>query len=415
MIDKLRFKFIKITCASVFAVLLVIVSAVNIFNILENNKNADGITQMIAENGGVLKKTVPPHGEFPDERRSPFDRFDNRLQNREELPFSARYFTIYTDSEGNITDCNSDNIASVTDEEARQIGERILSEGRSVGWYKNYRYRLSEHNGGYLLVILEATATKNAVNAVFFITAIVGICAFLIVLLLVWLFSKRAVAPIAEAYDKQKQFITDAGHELKTPLTVISANAEILSLTYGENEWCEGIERQAQSMRNLISQMIQMSKLDENGQSFVFENFSLGDAVYDTAMSFVPVAEKNGLKITVTAEPDLYIQGDEGAIRQVISILTDNAVKYCDAGGFVSVTAERLKNRITVSVKNSYEAVQELDTERIFERFYRGDRSRTASNSYGLGLSISRSVIEKHRASLTAHKGNGCVEMRIQF
>lgn len=418
MIEKLRFRFIKIACLSVLTVLISIIATVNIVHLVQNNRSADDITRIIFENGGVLKKLGPRENQEPPTGphiRTPDSEFDNRFHNREELPFSSRYFSVFFDREMQITGYNIDHIVSVSEDELNTVTSDLLASAKNVGWYKNYRYRLGAYGDGYLLVVLEATATKHSVLAVFSITVAVGAIAFFVVFLLIWLFSQKAVAPIARTYEKQKQFITDASHELKTPLTVISANTEILSLTYGENEWCDGIQRQTESMRALIGQMIQMAKLDEDRQQLVFETFDFSDAVYDTAMAFVPMAEKKGLKMNVNVAAGISMYGDEGAIRQVIAILTDNAVKYCDVDGIISVDTYKEKNHIIVSLKNSFLSSAGPDTEKIFERFYREDRSRTTSHSYGLGLSIAKSIVEKHKGKIWGSQADGIFEMRIRF
>jgi len=217
-----------------------------------------------------------------------------------------------------------------------------------------------------------------------------------------------------EAYDKQKQFITDASHELKTPLTVISANVEILSLSYGQNEWSDGITRQANAMRNLIGQMIQMAKMDENDTVLEIERFNLSDAIYDTAMSFEALAAHRALQLNIEIAPDINILGNEAAVRQVSAILMDNAIKYCDADGEVSAVLSSTGKRggAMLTVTNSFAAIDTLDTEHLFDRFYRGSKARESSNSFGLGLSIAKSIMEQHKGTLDCRKKDG---NQVQF
>jgi len=217
-----------------------------------------------------------------------------------------------------------------------------------------------------------------------------------------------------EAYDKQKQFITDASHELKTPLTVISANAEILALSYGQNEWSDGITRQANTMRNLIGQMIQMAKMDENDTVLEVERFNLSDAIYDTAMSFEALAAHRALRLHIEIAPNISILGNEASVRQVAAILIDNAIKYCDANGEVStvLTSTGKRGGAMLTVTNSFSAINTLDTEHLFDRFYRGSKARESSNSFGLGLSIAKSIMEQHKGTLVCCKRS---ENQIQF
>ena len=192
-------------------------------------------------------------------------------------------------------------------------------------------------------------------------------------------------------------------------MTVISANAEILALSYGQNEWCEGIVRQTDTMRNLIGQMIELAKLDEGNTNLIMEKFNLSDAVYDTVMSFNTLAMQRSLKLLTQITSDIYIKGNEESLRQVVAILMDNAVKYCDEKGEISVRLgfDGKKSGVVLTVENSFEAVDTLDEKLIFERFYRNDKAREKTNSFGLGLSIAKSIIEQHKGSLVCKKSNG--------
>lgn len=419
MIRKLRRKFIQITMTSVFAVLFLIIAAINGVNIYQNNKSTDSITQMLFENDGAFRKdALTPETNLPAadmSRPQPpqkEDNFSDRFHNRKELPFSTRFFTIRLDFSREILSYDLSSIASVNPADLDGFAETILDRGKQVGWVQTYRYRLEETNNGYFIIVMEATMMRSSILSVLAITLTVGLFAFLIVFALVALFSKRAILPISETYDKQRQFITDASHELKTPLTVIAANTEILSLTYGENEWCEGILRQSGHMRSLINQMIQMSKLDEGKQTLVFENFNLSDAVYDTALSFSSVAAARNLTLETDIAPEIFFCGNETALRQVVAILTDNAVKYCDEKGRILVSLKQTsgnfgREKLSLCVRNTFCGAAALNTGKLFERFYRADQAHTAGNSYGLGLSIAKSIVEHHRGKIEAVNVNG--------
>ncbi len=431
MIKKLRWRFILIAMASSFVVLLLITVSVNCVNIYQNLQSADEITEMLLQNDGYFQTEqtefddseppeIPeggfdsPDGEVPSDTPEKRENKDNGrqniLHNMDELPFSTRYFTITLDESGTVTDMDLSSIASVSEDEVSAIAAKILSRSRSVGWYESYRYRVGDTDDGTLIIVMEATSVRGSIFSVLMITLVVSVAALLVVFLLVFFFSKKAIQPISATYEKQKQFITDASHELKTPLTVISANAEILSLTYGENEWCDGITRQSERMRQLIAQMIQMSKLDEEKQHMVMEKFNLSDAVYDTAMSFTGPASKRELQLSVETEPDLSFVGDEAAIRQVVAILVDNAVKYCDQKGSVTVNLTKQKNKgkesLLLQITNSYHDIGALETDRLFDRFYRGDKAHSSSNSYGLGLPIAKSMVEQHNGKIAVKNIN---------
>jgi len=414
MINRLRFRFIRITMVAVLIVLTLIISAINFVNFSQNTQSLDAITQRLVETDVPMPNKPGPMGGqhfdftgFNRGRRFPF-------QNEKELPYSTRFFSIRMDEEKNIVRVNLNQIASVTEDDLEIITADILKKGTDVGWYHNYRFRVSETGSGYLLIGLEATSTRSSMLYVLFVTLAVGVVSFILIFSIIALCSKRAIRPIVEAYDKQKQFITDASHELKTPLTVISANAEILSLSYGQNEWSDGITRQANTMRNLIGQMIQMAKMDENDTVLEIERFNLSDAIYDTAMSFEALAAHRALQLNIEIAPDINILGNEAAVRQVSAILMDNAIKYCDADGEVSAVLSSTGKRggAMLTVTNSFAAIDTLDTEHLFDRFYRGNKARESSNSFGLGLSIAKSIMEQHKGTLDCRKKDG---NQVQF
>lgn len=417
MINKLRAKFIRITMAAVFAVLLLIVVVVNLVNIAENERSADAITQMLLDNGGSFGKNDPADIGKNDHPEQPPD---NRFHNRTELPFSTRYFTVTLDARGEILSADLRSIASVTEEELLDYTTAILAQGKAVGWYKSYRYRVDVSQDRTLLIVLESSSARGNIYTVLSITLFVAVGAFALIFLLVALLSRRAIRPIGESYEKQKQFITDASHELKTPLTVISANAEILSMTYGQNEWCDAIRRQADSMRTLILKMIRMAKLDEEAPAFDMQPFDLSEAVYDTAMSFRSAAQARGLSLTADAPQGIRFCGDEAALRQVVSILVDNAVKYCDEGGSIEVTLARTPRRLgreklILRVKNSFRAVNSLALDRLFDRFYRADASHSEPTGFGLGLPIGKAIVEKHGGTLAAQGEGGAIVFTASF
>lgn len=204
------------------------------------------------------------------------------------------------------------------------------------------------------------------------------------------------------------------GWDSSVEVNVVWANTEILSLSYGENEWCDGIARQTNNMRELIGQMIQMAILDERDIVTETEDFNLSDAVYDTCMSFQSPALRRKLKLTIDVGPSIRYLGNEGSIRQVIAILMDNAIKYCDEEGQISVNlrSSRKRRSAKLTVSNTCSEIDTLDTKHMFDRFYRHNKARESSNSFGLGLSIAKSIMEQHKGNLICCKGT---EKQILF
>ena len=237
-------------------------------------------------------------------------------------------------------------------------------------------------------------------------TVIAGVvllaCAAL-VLTLIFLLSKKAVKPIAESYEKQKQFVTDANHELKTPLTLILANAEIAELELGKNEWLDDIRAEGLRMTELVNRLVALSRMDENGNGINPTEVSLGELVSDTAREFEPLARERGKTLTASIDKECTYLGDEALLYRLIGILMDNAVKYCDNGGEISVTL-RHGRQVWLTVENTYAAVDEIELDRLFDRFYRADKARRFTGGYGVGLSMAKAIVENHKGEITAYR-----------
>lgn len=235
-----------------------------------------------------------------------------------------------------------------------------------------------------------------------FTSAVVSITGLLAVMLLLIFLSGRIVKPFSENYEKQKQFITDAGHELKTPLTIIDADAEVLEMDIGENEWLGDIRMQTKRLAQLTNSLIQLSRMEEQPQVEKIE-FPLSDLVEETVETFHALAKTQNKNLTSRIQPMLSMKGDEKAIRQLVTILLDNAVKYSDDGGKIELTLEKQKNLIRLSVFNTAESVPKESLAHLFDRFYRADQSRNSrTGGYGLGLSIASAVAAAHKGRIQA-------------
>ena len=223
------------------------------------------------------------------------------------------------------------------------------------------------------------------------------------VLILIFLLSKKAVKPIAESYEKQKQFITDANHELKTPLTLILANLDIAEAELGKNEWLDDIRSEGQRLTELVNYLVSLSRMDEEGHTVSFTEVAVGALVSDITAEFEPLAEARGKTLSARIDQTAVCLGDETLLRRLIGILMDNAIKYCDNGGEISVMLQK-QRRTVLTVENTYSAVGETELSRLFDRFYRADKARKFTGGYGIGLSMAKAIVQQHRGEITAYK-----------
>ena len=423
MIPKLRKKFISITAAALFVVILVVVGSINCIFFFQNNRLLSSHLDLLlgeygAEHGvfhgghslppavdsGALAFSPAPNAGFNGRGDADHDfrllpRFENNLRVR------ADGCVVIVDTNGTIKEIRQDAAENYSAEELENIVTKILNSGRTEGWHQYYRFRVVTRQtagGGLETVIglVNASSTLYSIFTMLSVSAVIGILSFLVVLLIIIFASGRAVRPIAESYVKQKQFVTDAGHELKTPLTVISANNELARMIYGNSEWFDSIDKQVGKMNGLVRSLITLAKMDEE-QKPVFSAFNFSDAVLDTAKSFENLIHSKGRVLTLDIAENVTYLGDESRLRQVVSILIDNAVKYCDEKGKIAVRFTADKS-IRLQVTNDYTASEDFDPEKVFERFYRADKARTPDGSYGLGLSIAKSITELHKGGIRA-------------
>lgn len=405
MIKKLRKRFIMVTAMSLLGMILVLMTGINVIYIYRSERSLNHVLNIIIENQGNLsdmdinrKSKIDINNEIP---KSNF--FKEKYGGNREMTFTTRFCVVNLDSDKEIVNIYSDKISAISDYEIEEYTEKILKRGKVSGWINNYKYKIGESNKGYMLVILDGSVTKQSNWSVFTTSIIVSTISYLIVLFIIALFSKKAIKPIAESYEKQKQFITDASHELKTPLTIILANSEILEMMYGKDEWIEGIEKQSDRMRDLVNSLVVLSKMDEENLDFIYNVFNISDAVYDTAMAFEGLCKKNKKELHIDVDSDINIKGDESEIRKLISILLDNAVKYCDENGSINVSLKKEKY-VFINVRNTYKDVSKVELDRLFDRFYRVDKARTRNGSYGLGLAIAKAIIERHKGKIKVKK-----------
>lgn len=270
--------------------------------------------------------------------------------------------------------------------------------------------------GGTSVIFLNSERELHAIRALFWITAAVAGGCLVIVFLLVLLFSRRAIAPYIRNLAMQKQFITNASHELKTPLTTISTSADVLAMEYENDEWVKNIQSQSVRLSRLISDLVTLSRLDEENPFPERAEFSLSDAVWETAEPFTALARSRGRSYSQNIEDGLTMTGDRAAVQQMVSILLDNANKYTPEGGSIFLSARRAGRKNEIAVSNTCEGAESIDVTRLFDRFYRADESHsTRIGGTGIGLSIARATAEAHGGTIEASVSGDTITFRVKI
>ena len=428
MIRTLQKKFVITAMIAVTLLLLVVLGALNIFNAVSNVRQAESLLDELAlrDAGPFFSGSSRPGGSAPGSIQPQVREEEREADSGADLPLNpapynmprqhrgflyeapdenarmaALYFTVTMDPSCRVTQVDTAHIASISDEEAAEMALQLDLDSES-GTCGSFRYKIfSLPDGGFKVVFLDSTMRQTSVLRVALLSLLLGSVSWVLMLLFVMALSRRAIRPIAENMERQRQFVTDAGHELKTPLAVILANLDAMELRSGESKYSRNIRSQALRLSDLVKNLLTLARVDEYSLKDHAELFDLSALCAETFETFREPAEGKEILFQADLDTGLQFRGDRNQIAQLCSILGDNAVKYCPAGGRIQVSLSSEGRRIALIVSNTTEDVPDLD--RIFDRFYRAESSRNQKNSgFGIGLSAARSIAEIHHADLQA-------------
>ena len=425
MIKKLRRQFILVAMGSTFVVLLVILGTLNLLNYMSTVRQKDSILTMLSETQGRFPAMLAPMqnmrgGEFPmpsaEDREIPWIPDGEvkgpwmREQFTREMPYETRFFSV-TFEGGEVVKKELGRIASIEESAAEEYAKTVLQKyekrGKAKGFYDEYRYMISKTDQGYYVIFLDCSSDLRDFRKVLITSIGASLLGLIAVFLLVLFFSKKVFRPVEESYEKQKHFITDASHELKTPLTIISANVEVMEMESGteESKWSHSIKKQVSRLIGLVDQLVTLSRLDEQVES-AKERFSLSDAVLDTAQAYTTVAESSGKEFSVDVAENLIMNGDEKQIRQMTGLLLDNAMKYAERE--IKLSLRQKGKKAELILWNTAVDLPAGNHDELFERFYRPDSSRNSkTGGSGIGLSIVKSIVEAHHGKISAVSKDG--------
>ena len=373
--------------------------AVNAINIFQTDSDIRSILKTIASNGGVLPNSYIETSDRFSNIFNPFGEMHIDI----ETPYATRYFVVEL-KDNLVTKVSTEHIAAVDNTKALEYAHAVYNTGTTgfgtIDLYKYY-YTTDGNKSMIIFVDWQRDLAKCLVLAI--ISAFVSLVTITALTILVYFLSKKAMKPVADSIDKQKQFITDASHELKTPLTIIAANAEVLEMCEGENEWLTSIKNQTTRLSHLVKNLVELTKLNEIHDDKLRSNFNISNALLDTASNFETSAEVANKNFSYSAADDVIYHGNEAEIRQLITILCDNAIKYTDECGHIKLSLYKSGKNIIIESYNTCEYVDPQTVSRLFDRFYRADSSRTRdtkTGGYGIGLSIAQAIVHRHKGKI---------------
>ena len=408
MIKKLRIKLVLVLTLILSLVLVGILVAVNIFNYNVNMNKA-------YENLDQIKSSVLG-------RQNRFENFynnNNYYYNEENNYGISEVYVSFVGPDGDVFGIVAENGNTYTYDEVLSLTRNVLSYHKDKGSVMTLIYSVSEVNygvfgKGYVVGFMDNKANINSFQKMAVTSCVVFVIGFAIIFILSLLLSVWLLKPVEETFNKQKQFISDASHELKTPIAVISANADILEGDIGDNKWLGYIRSESDRMSKLVNSLLTLAKVEMQGDKTLMSRFDICNAIMEVTMPFESVAFEKGVMLECDLVDEIFINGNEEQLKQVVAILTDNAVKHCTDGGTVSINAEHIKNKCLITVTNNGDPIPEEIRGKIFERFYRADESRSRENNrYGLGLAIAKQIVENHHGTISVKCEDGFTTFEV--
>ena len=343
------------------------------------------------------------------------DRWSNNgrwMDNKRNYQLSTFYSVAFSEDNIVLAVNNGDN-SVYTEEDLIKIATEVLQESKSSGRVGNLSYKICQKEGYFLVAFKDDTVAENSLSMLLKNILIVGGAAIIVLFFLSLYLSKRIVRPLEENDEQQKQFISNASHELKTPVAVISANAEILSRELGENEWLANIEYENERMGELVKQLLDLSRA-ENKES-PMEQVDFSRIATGEVLALESLAFEQGKEIQSDIEEDISLIGNASQLTQLVSILLDNAIRH-STGSKIEVELKHHGHAAVLSVENDGDEISQEKLEHLFDRFYRLDEARNSEgHHYGLGLSIAKAVAEKHGGSISASYQDGKVKFTVSL
>lgn len=397
MIRKLKIKFVILAMTSLFGLLTIIVVGMNVINYNSVVSEADKILSVLSQN----------KGDFPNYGGEKGGRIPHNMS--PETPFESRYFSVVLDESCEVVNTETSKIASVDREQAIKYAQTVIKKGNTQGFVDEFRYVQRKEFNGYRIVFLDCGRRLDSFRNFLIASSGMALAGLIVVFFVIFILSGKIVKPIAESYEKQKRFITDAGHEIKTPLTIISANVDILEMELGENESLIDIAQQTKRLRSLTEDLVMLARMEESGETMKKIEFPISEVVAEEVQPFQNLALQQGKEFVAKIQPMLTLKGNDKAIRQLVNIFMDNALKYSSGNGRIALNLVQQNRFIYLSVFNTTETeVRQAQLNHVFERFYRTDDSRNSeTGGHGIGLSVAQAIVNAHGGKINACTQDG--------
>lgn len=402
MIKQFQRRFILAAMLSLTLVLVVIIGSGAIMNYYAIVSRADETLATLAENNGTFTK----------------DSIEEYLAAKKAFlcgegdppPDISYYFVVLMSEDGQPLSVDIKNIMKVDHETAARYADSVWGLCKTKGLLDGYRYLRTDaqDQDGELLIFLDCEQKLLSFQNFLLTSTVTSLAGLTAVWVLLIILAKGIVRPISESYEKQKQFITDAGHELKTPLTIISADTDVLEMRQGSSEWLSDIRIQTERLSKLTHDLIFLAKMEEGHKAARVQEFSISNLAQESVQAFQTLAKVQQKEFSSQIQPGLMLRGDSSQIERLFSVLLDNGLKYSQPGGQISVNLQLRRHSIHLEVFNTTEHIEKDQIPRLFNRFYRIDQSRSSeTGGHGIGLSIAKAIVLAHDGEITATSQDG--------
>lgn len=417
MIKKLRWKFIAVAMISIIVVLMAIIGTITLINYNKTVDNIDKVLTVLVDNNGKFDDL-----DFGDDNLENTDGNNNKdnLNHQKdhgeftkETPYWTRFFSVKFTNSNPDPAVDTSMIASVSKEEAIDMAKETIDSNSMIGFYGAYRYKVKIADDFKLVVFVDCTKEMRSIRYFVFTGTWISLVGIIAVFIIVFIFSKIVFNPVKRTYDKQKRFVTNAAHELKTPLTIISANNELIDAQYNSLDETQAIDKQVKKLTIMINNLTLLSKLDEEEKNVdLKEKVDLTKLSNDLIESFKVIFESRNIKFNFFVDDNCYIKGNTNLISQLLSLLIDNANKY-------ALTYINFEVRIVgkgVELKTSNDAdIDEKNPNLLLERFYRNDKARGKIEGSGIGLSVVNEIVKLHKGTIKLNASNNIYSCVIKF
>lgn len=353
---------------------------------------------------------------FPPDRPKPDDnrQIDPGFNTQSPMFQLSTFYTVAVSYDGDILEIKNEPPILHTDDDLKELAKNIIEGDKNIGTKDNLTFYKTDKGGYILVTFMDNTVINESAMTLFRYTLIFGGVALILFFFLSVFLARKIVNPLEESYQKQKQFISDAGHELKTPVSVVSANAELLSREIGNNPWLQNIQYENQRMGILVGQLLELARTENVAPQM--EHIDFSHLVAGETLPFESVAFEKGLMLNSNIARGIHVAGNSTQLKQIVSILLDNAIRHSKEHGNVYLSLAKEQGSARLSVINHGDEIPIEQREQIFERFYRTDTARNSEDKhYGLGLAIAKAITTSHKGYIKVLCYNGLVEFIVQI